>query len=237
MEIKVRDESSTEQSLPLLKDELHPDGADRRNAIQKAMRQTFESTAHLANLLPTGTVLAFQLLSPIFSNQGHCDPVSRAMTTGLVLLCGLSSFLLCFTDSFRDKKGNVCYGFATPHGLWVIDGSDTLPPELNDRYRLRFIDFAHSLMSVLVFGAIALFDENVVNCFYPAPSDETREVLTALPVGIGVICTMLFVVFPTKRHGIGFPLSGNWTAPHLESLSFETMQSCRFECVHSLTSS
>lgn len=203
MEIKVPVESSTEHTLPLLKDE----DADRRNLIQKAMRQTFESTAHLANLLPTGTVLAFQLLSPIFSNQGHCDPASWAMTAGLVLLCGLSSFLLSFTDSFRDEKGDVCYGFATPHGLWVIDGSDTLPPELKDQYRLRFIDFAHAIMSVLVFGAVALFDENVVSCFYPAPSDETREVLTALPVGIGAICTMLFVVFPTKRHGIGFPLS------------------------------
>ncbi|XP_030512801.1 protein DMP4-like [Rhodamnia argentea] len=209
MEIKVPDESSTEQEHPLLKGEPRPDDAGRKSLIQKAMTQTFESTAHLANLLPTGTVLAFQLLSPIFSNQGNCDPVSRVMMAGLVLLCGLSSFLLCFTDSFRDRKGNVCYGFATPRGLWVIDGSDTLPPELKDQYRLRFIDFAHAFMSVLVFGAVALFDENTVNCFYPTPSDETREVLTALPVGIGVICTMLFVVFPTKRHGIGFPLSSN----------------------------
>ncbi|KAI3434120.1 uncharacterized protein J3R85_006924 [Psidium guajava] len=209
MEIKVPQESSTEQEHPLLKGESRPDEAARKSLIQKAISQTFESTAHLANLLPTGTVIAFQLLSPIFSNQGNCDPVSQAMMAGLVLLCGLSSFLLCFTDSFRDGKGNVCYGFATPHGLWVIDGSDKLPPELKDQYRLRFIDFAHAFMSVLVFGAVTLFDENTVNCFYPTPSDETREVLTSLPVGIGVICSMLFVMFPTKRHGIGFPLSSN----------------------------
>ncbi|KAJ6416646.1 hypothetical protein OIU84_002502 [Salix udensis] len=87
------------------------------NLIQKAIGQTFESTAHLANLLPTGTVIAFQLLSPVFSNQGSCDSVTRCMTAGLVVLCGLSCFLSSFTDSFRDNNGDVCYGFATLRGF------------------------------------------------------------------------------------------------------------------------
>ncbi|XP_028793051.1 protein DMP6-like [Neltuma alba] len=196
-----------EEKLPLLLNMVVPEA--ERNLIQKAMNQTFQSSAHLANLLPTGSVLAFQLLSPIFTNLGTCDSVSRFMTAGLVALCGASCFLLCFTDSFRDNKGNICYGFATFSGLWVIDGFTTLPPELAAKYRLRFIDFMHAVMSVLVFAAIAMFDQNVVNCFFPEPSNQTQEVLTALPVGIGVICSMLFVVFPTKRHGIGFPLSTN----------------------------
>jgi hypothetical protein len=131
------------------------------------------------------------------------------MTAGLVVLCGLSCFLSSFSDSFRDKKGNVCYGLATFRGLWVIDGSATIPPEVAANYRLRFIDFMHALMSILVFAAIALFDQNVVDCFYPSPSTKAQEVLTALPVGIGALCSMLFIVFPTKRHGIGFPLSAN----------------------------
>jgi len=67
----------------------------------------------------------------------------------------------------------------------------------------------HALMSILVFVAVALFDKNVVSCIFPTPSDETQEILTRLPVGIGVISSMLFVAFPTKRHGIGFPLSAN----------------------------
>ena len=131
------------------------------------------------------------------------------MTAGLVALCGLSCFLSSFTDSFRDKNGNVCYGFATFRGLWVIDGSATIPPEVAANYRLQFIDFMHALMSILVFAAIALFDQNVVDCFYPSPSTKEEEVLTALPVGIGVFTSMLFLVFPTRRHGIGFPLSAN----------------------------
>ncbi|KAK4271628.1 hypothetical protein QN277_020291 [Acacia crassicarpa] len=199
------DDDHDEEKLSLLRNKDVPE--TERNLIQKAISQTFQSTAHLANLLPTGSVLAFQLLSPIFSNLGNCDDVSRSMTAFLVALCGVSCFLMSFTDSFRDSKGNVCYGFATMRGLWVMDGSTALPPQVAAKYRLRFIDFVHAFLSVLVFGAVALFDQNVVSCFFPAPTKETQEMLTALPVGIGVIGSMLFVVFPTQRHGIGFPLS------------------------------
>ncbi|KAK7412389.1 hypothetical protein VNO78_03845 [Psophocarpus tetragonolobus] len=209
MDIKIETEDSKnekeEERVPLLRNSEVPEA--ERNLIQKAISQTFQSTAHLANLLPTGTVLAFQLLSPIFTNIGNCDSVSMVMTATLVSLCGGSCFLLCLTDSFRDSKGNICYGFATLRGLWIIDGSTTLPPQLAAKYRLKFIDFMHAVMSVLVFAAIALFDQNVVNCFFPAPSIQTQEILTALPVGIGVLGSMFFVAFPTQRHGIGFPLS------------------------------
>nr|POE89206.1 hypothetical protein CFP56_57127 [Quercus suber] len=208
MEIKVQSDSKhqDESKQPLLQDTTE---TEEKTLIQKAISQTFQSTAHLANLLPTGSVLAFQLLSPIFTNQGICDPISRFMTAALVTLCGVSCFILSFTDSFRDKKGNICYGFATTKGFWVIDGSATLSPELAANYRLRSIDFMHALMSILVFVAVTLFDKNVVSCFFPTPSDETQEILTKLPVGIGVISSMLFVAFPTKRHGIGFPISAN----------------------------
>lgn len=211
MDIKLEMDDSKnnddEQKLPLLRNMEVPEA--ERNLIQKAISQTFQSTAHLANLLPTGTVLAFQLLSPIFTNVGNCDSVSKFTTSALVSLCGASCFLLSFTDSFRDSKGNISYGFATIRGLWIIDGSTTLPPQVAAKYRLRFIDFMHAVMSILVFAAIALFDQNVVNCFFPEPSNETQEILTVLPVGIGVFCSMLFVAFPTDRHGIGFPLSAN----------------------------
>ncbi|KAL4626877.1 hypothetical protein ACB092_05G128100 [Castanea dentata] len=208
MEIKEESDSNhqDESKQPLLQDITE---TVEKTLIQKAISQTFQSTAHLANLLPTGSVLAFQLLSPIFTNQGICDPIGRFMTAALVTLCGVSCFVLSFTDSFKDKKGNICYGFATTKGLWVIDGSATLLPELAANYRLRLIDFMHALMSILVFVAVALFDKNVVSCFFPTPSDETQEILTRLPVGIGAINSILFVAFPTKRHGIGFPLSAN----------------------------
>ncbi|KAK8622992.1 hypothetical protein V6N13_117889 [Hibiscus sabdariffa] len=117
--------------------------------IKVAISQTIQSTAHLNNL---------QLLSPIFTNQDDCDSVSRSMTAALVLLCGLSCFLTSFTESFRNKNGNVCYG------------STTLPSEFAAKYRLRSIDFMHAFMSILMFAAVALFDKNVVSCFYSTPS-------------------------------------------------------------------
>ncbi|KVI06908.1 protein DMP6-like [Cynara cardunculus var. scolymus] len=207
MDINVEN-INTEQAPLLTNNTLLPEPA-QKNLIEKAISQTFESTAHLANLLPTGTVLAFQLLAPIFTNQGRCDPVSWDLTAGLVGLCGLSCFLLNFTDSFNDREGNVCYGFATIHGLWIIDGSRSLPAELAVDYRLRFMDFVHGFMSIMVFATVALFNEDVVKCFYPSPSDEAKGLLTTLPLGFGVLCSMLFVVFPTKRHGIGFPIGTN----------------------------
>ncbi|KAF9598336.1 hypothetical protein IFM89_026864 [Coptis chinensis] len=116
MEVKEESDETSQndqQWQPLLKYRQIAD-AEQQTPLQKAISQAFQSTAHLANLLPTGSVLAFQLLSPIFSNQ------------------------------------------------------------------------------------VALFDQNVVTCFYPAPSEEMKELLTSLPVGIGVICSMLFIVFPNK---------------------------------------
>ncbi|CAL5096237.1 unnamed protein product [Urochloa decumbens] len=176
--------------------------------MQRAISQTYQSTAHLATLLPTGTVLAFQLLSPIVTDQGHCIRANRAMAGALLALCALSCFVLSFTDSFRDAKGAVRYGLATFRGLWVIDGGAPLEdPRVAAGYRVRFIDFVHAVVSVMIFAAVALFDQNTVSCFYPVPSEDARQVLTVLPIAIGVVGSMLFVTFPTTRHGIGFPLS------------------------------
>jgi len=211
MEIKVDEahKKNTKEDItrPLLEEDKDFPDIERTTWIQKAIGQTFQTTAHLANLLPTGTVLAFQLLSPIFSNGGQCDLVSKIMTSTLVAICGFSCFILSFTDSYKDKNGTICYGLATIHGFWIIDGSTTLSQELSKRYKLRFIDFVHAFMSLFVFGAVVLFDRNAVNCFFPSPSAEALEVLTALPVGVGVFSSMLFATFPTTRNGIGFPLS------------------------------
>ncbi|CAN8245932.1 unnamed protein product [Cochlearia groenlandica] len=180
---------------------------ERNTLIHKAIGQTFKTTAHLANLLPTGTVLPYQVLSPIFTNRGRCDLASRVMTEMLLCICGFSCFILTFTDSYKDLNGTVCYGFATSNGFWIIDGSVVLPRERSISYRLRFIDFAHAVMSLLVFGAVVMFDQNVVNCFFPEPSAEVSELLTSLPIAVGVFCSMMFATFPTTRHGIGFPIS------------------------------
>ncbi|KAL6620683.1 hypothetical protein ACP70R_035822 [Stipagrostis hirtigluma subsp. patula] len=211
--LRGSDGGSSEQKRPLLAkrsavvEDDGGGGGGGMSAMQRAISQTYQSTAHLAKLLPTGTVLAFQLLSPVVTARGHCLRSNRAMAAALLALCALSCFVLSFTDSFRDAAGAVRYGFATRGGLWVIDGGAALDPRAAAGYRLRFLDFLHAAMSVMVFAAVALFDQNVVACFCPVPSEDARQVLTVLPIAIGVVGSMLFVTFPTTRHGIGFPLS------------------------------
>ncbi|KAK4410940.1 protein DMP4 [Sesamum angolense] len=61
----------------------------------------------------------FSTSVPIFSNQGECDTASQSLTAGLVALCGLSCILLSFTDSIKDQKGNISYGFAIPCELFL----------------------------------------------------------------------------------------------------------------------
>ncbi|KAJ3670690.1 hypothetical protein LUZ60_008116 [Juncus effusus] len=205
-EEKKANQARMEATLPLLNPQtIIKDSIN--TPIQKAISQTFRSSAQLTKLLPTGTVMAFQLLVPIFTNQGHCNETDMYLTGSLVILCAVSCFILSFTDTYRDRTGTVRHGIATLNGFWVIDGTGTVPDEIAEGYRIRFIDFIHAVVSVFVFIAVAMFDQNIVGCFYPVPTENTKHVLKSVPVGIGVVSSMLFVTFPTTRHGIGFPLT------------------------------
>ncbi|CAA7050136.1 unnamed protein product [Microthlaspi erraticum] len=179
-----------------------------RSKVQIVARKAFKGTAHLSNLLPTGSVMGFQIMCPVITHQGQCPTVtSRWLTCFLVMACASSCFLLSFTDSFKDPQGKVRYGLATPSGLYVLDGTITLTDEEKGKYKLRLLDFMHAVMSMLVFVAVSMLDQNVISCLFPVPSEETKELLTGLPFIIGVVCGGFFLVFPTRRHGIGSPLT------------------------------
>ncbi|KAK6157011.1 hypothetical protein DH2020_011259 [Rehmannia glutinosa] len=181
-----------------------------RPQSQSALSQALESSAHLANLLPTGTLLAFQLLTPIFTNNGSCDSATQPMTLILLITLAVSCFLASFSDSVKTSDGQVYYGIATFKGMFLFDNNSAvisgLPADLSN-YRLSFVDFVHAILSVLVFVAVGLRDKNVVSCFYPRPGREAQEVLDIAPIGIGFLSGLLFVIFPSKRHGIGYPVT------------------------------
>ncbi|KAL3504070.1 hypothetical protein ACH5RR_033911 [Cinchona calisaya] len=213
MDIKVETPASQptngDAKTPLLASQKKSDSttstpqANQNSSIRHAIISTFKGTAYLANRLPTGIVLTFQLLSPILSNQGVCDTALKTMTAILLAVCGLACFVLSFTDSFKDAKGNVFYGFATFKGFYPIDRTVTISPEEAAKRKIGPFDFLQALLSMLVFVTIALLDQTIVNCFYPTPSVEMKEILSALPVANGVVCSVLFIAFPTQRHGIG----------------------------------
>ncbi|KAM7470326.1 hypothetical protein LguiA_008509 [Lonicera macranthoides] len=176
---------------------------------QRAVTQTLTSAAHLANHLPTGTLLALQLLTPIFTHNGSCDSATRPMTFILLSSLAIACFIASLTDSFKSSDGRVFYGLATFKGMWLFDYQTAAGAGLPDlsKYKLRFVDWIHAVVSAFVLIALALRDRNVVNCFYPRPSHETQEVLDIVPLAIGMICSLLFVIFPTRRHGIGYPVT------------------------------
>ncbi|KAI9121864.1 hypothetical protein K1719_007254 [Acacia pycnantha] len=180
-----------------------------RREGQGAISRTLTSTANLANLLPTGTLLAFQILTPIFTGNGACSDTTRLLTGSLLAVLAISCFLASFTDSV-EVNGKVYHGLATFKGMWLfdypVDASASDLPDMSKK-RVRFLDFIHAVLSLSVFVAVALRDRNVVSCLYPSPAVETKQVLDIVPVGMGMICSLLFVVFPTTRHGVGYPIT------------------------------
>ncbi|XP_047330453.1 protein DMP7-like [Impatiens glandulifera] len=176
----------------------------KKSSTKRAAKKTFKASDELSNLLPTGSVLAFQTLAPVITQQG------KYVTTAFLSLCAASCFFSCFTDSFIDRKGKVRYGVATFRGIWVIDSSEEdggISKEEAAKYKVGFMDFFHAGLSVLVFVGLTLFDKDVINCFFSGSSKTIEEILLIIPLVITVVCSVLFVLFPTKRHGIGHALS------------------------------
>lgn len=169
-----------------------------------------KSTATLSNNLPTGTLLAFQMVAPTLTHDGQCSHLDRILTISFISFLALVSFLLCFTDSVIDSRGKVRYGVATPRGFWIIDvNQEELSNELEAHYRIKAVDFLHAFLTVVVLGTVVFFTTSVDYCFFPE-SEQTivvKGILLVVPITVGVICSCLFLICPTKRHGIGFPLS------------------------------
>ncbi|WOL18857.1 hypothetical protein Cni_G27654 [Canna indica] len=175
--------------------------------------KTLSSAANLVKLLPSGTVLAFQALSPPFSNRGVCHASNKYLTAALVLFCALACALLSFTDSLKGRDGKLYYGVATFKGFYVLnyeggdDGEQDEQHKVFDdlrRYRLRLLDCVHAVFAVVMFLTVAFSDTDVVSCFFPVAGDDMRQLLINLPMGAGFMASIVFLIFPTTRKGIGY---------------------------------
>ncbi|KAK3014135.1 hypothetical protein RJ639_007927 [Escallonia herrerae] len=154
------------------------------------LHKTLANAANLANLLPTGTVLAFRALTPSFTNKGYCQLPNEYLTACLIGCCTITCFLSSFTDSFTDRDGKLYYGIAVRIPLAniciafrVLD----LRPQLNVRVSDRVLHHR-------VFGFF-------LHRYFTGPDNA---LMINLPLAAGVLSSFLFVIFPTKRRGIGY---------------------------------
>ncbi|KAL6193853.1 PREDICTED: uncharacterized protein LOC101311466 [Fragaria vesca subsp. vesca] len=162
---------------------------------------------NLIKLLPTGTVFLFQFLNPVLTNNGHCNnPVNKYLSAILIAISAFSCCFSSFTDSYIGSDGQTHYGIATTKGLWPSTSSGSMDLSA---YKLRVGDFVHAFLSLTVFAVVSLLDSNTVRCFYPTFESTERVLLMVLPPVIGTIAGTVFVVFPNKRHGIGYPSSSS----------------------------
>uniref|UniRef100_A0A7N0UWG4 Uncharacterized protein n=1 Tax=Kalanchoe fedtschenkoi TaxID=63787 RepID=A0A7N0UWG4_KALFE len=175
----------------------------KRKMVANGVQKTLSKTSMLGNFLPTGTLLAFEMVLPSIYRTGECSHVTKLMMTLLLTLCTLSCFFFHFTDSFKGHDGKVFYGFVTPRGLAVFKPDLGMPVPRDEKYRLSLNDVVHALMSVMVFVSIAFSDHRVAKCLFPGKEKEMYEVMESFPLMVGLLCSGLFLVFPTTRHGIG----------------------------------
>uniref|UniRef100_A0A803Q008 Uncharacterized protein n=1 Tax=Cannabis sativa TaxID=3483 RepID=A0A803Q008_CANSA len=150
-------------------------------SVGRPVQRALANAANLANLLPTGTVLAFQIFSPCFSNNGLCNLSNRYLTACLVVVCAFFCFLSSFTDSFVDEGGKLRYGMATFKGFYVFNCDD---------------DEEHDMFAVS--------DSNVKNCYFSEAGSDWNVLIMNLPIGAGALASFLFTIFPTTRRGIGY---------------------------------
>ncbi|KAK1257562.1 hypothetical protein QJS04_geneDACA014396 [Acorus gramineus] len=172
--------------------------------------KTLSSVANLAQLLPTGTVLAFQALSSSFTNHGTCHTSNKYLSLVLIVSCSLSCIFFSFTDSFIGSNNKHYYGVATLKGLYVFNDDSITDEEKKQRfgdlnkYKIRFLDYVHAFFSVLLFLTVSLGDASIQECFFNNGGVNVKELLVNLPLGAGVLSSLVFMVFPTTRKGIGY---------------------------------
>ncbi|KAL3505818.1 hypothetical protein ACH5RR_031200 [Cinchona calisaya] len=173
---------------------------------QSSTDSPFTGFGNLIRLLPTGTVFLYQFLNPILTNNGNCSTANKYVSSVLFAICGLSCFFTTFTDSYKDGRGKIRYGFATLKGFWPnsSDASNNSSVDMKS-YRIQAGDFVHATLSLVVFCAISLLDANTVRCFYPSFGTSQKALLMALPSVIGSFASTVFAAFPCKRHGVGYP--------------------------------
>ena len=166
--------------------------------------KTLSGLENLNRVLPTGTVFLYQLLSPVLTNYGQCsETIYKYLTATLVGMVGLSCFITSFTDSYEDN-GKTHYGFATTKGkLWPSPKDENMKVKVKVD-PLGHEDFVHGFLAVFMLGVIVCLDRNTMDCLYSLSESQHRVLLEVLPPVVGAISSVVLLIFPNNRRGIGY---------------------------------
>ncbi|XP_042508764.1 protein DMP7-like [Macadamia integrifolia] len=181
--------------------EVDDDYADETSSFLHVINTILSGTARLNVLLPTATILSFTIFAPLLTNDGKCDNLNRWLMASFIGISAASCVFFTFTDSFRTASGRLYYGIATFNGIWTFNGGRKRPFRPAD-YKLRWADLFHATLSLIAFLTFAGSNFDVVLCYYPS---LPRKVTNTVPLVVGFVISVLFVVFPSKRKGIGYP--------------------------------
>uniref|UniRef100_A0A0E0JJ22 Uncharacterized protein n=1 Tax=Oryza punctata TaxID=4537 RepID=A0A0E0JJ22_ORYPU len=100
--------------------------ADGSNSKPASQDKVLSASANLAQLLPTGSVMAYQALSPSFNNHGECYTSNWWLTVSLVTFLTVFCIFFAFTDTIH-YRGKVYYGVAMRGGLKIFNKEDDDP--------------------------------------------------------------------------------------------------------------
>ncbi|WVZ49094.1 hypothetical protein U9M48_000475 [Paspalum notatum var. saurae] len=131
------------------------------------------------------------------------------LSVGLVTFLAATCIFCAFTDSVTDRHGKVHRGVALPGRLHVLNVSRkeqkaiAASAELRAR-GLRAVDWVLAFFTAVVFLTIAGSDVGLQNCFFPDATDDTKQLLKNLPLGMAVMSSFVFIIFPPTRKGISF---------------------------------
>ncbi|OVA01983.1 Protein of unknown function DUF679 [Macleaya cordata] len=182
-------------------DENFKDETNNESHCIYALNTILSGTARLNVLLPTATILAFSIFTPLLTNDGKCKTLNRWLMGVFLAISSASCVFFAFTDSFRTSSGRLYYGVATFRGIWTFNGGRKRP-NVPENYRLRWADLFHASLSLVAFLTFAALNTDVVECYY---RQMPRKVTNTVPLVVGFVISVLFVLFPSTRKGIGHP--------------------------------
>ncbi|KAL0360141.1 UNVERIFIED_CONTAM: protein DMP3 [Sesamum radiatum] len=174
------------------------DDIDNSNYVY-IVNAILSGTARLNVLLPTATILVFTIFAPVLTSDGKCTTLDQWLMGLFMALLAASCVFLSFTDSFCTGSGRLYYGVATVHGIRTFGGGRARPLAPSD-YRLRWCDLFHASLSLIAFLTFALLHNDVLSCYHLV---LPRKFINTVPLVVGFVISVLFVLFPSTRRGIG----------------------------------